>query len=143
VTQEFFEVWPSLFFAWHSRQAATARGGRPLLNALPPSNNRNQDAGNHDQHYAHDHDVPQRTARDALPFRQSRAWTGHVLTYGQHARRAMFTLKVFILMAQKKQTRLGGRVILVWDVGGSGIGLSECPRACAPIRSAPIPLSLS
>jgi hypothetical protein len=35
-------------------------------------------------------------------------------------------------MAQ--QTRLSGRIALVWDLGGSGIGFSEGPRACAPIH---------
>jgi hypothetical protein len=62
---------------------------------LSQSTDRNQDIDNQDEHHAQDQLGTQaRTARAPLPFRQSRAWTGHVLTYAA-ARRAMFTLEVF------------------------------------------------
>jgi hypothetical protein len=42
-------------------------------------------------------------------------------------------------MAQQKQARLGGRVILVWDLGGSGIGYRSVPVPASQFAHLPFP----
>src|SRR3954469_24644305 len=42
-------------------------------------------------------------------------------------------------MAQQKQARLGGRVILVWDLGGSGIGYRSVPVPAPQFAHLPFP----
>jgi hypothetical protein len=134
----FWESWPSLFLVTRTSDAPVSDHLRELPNQ--PTEIRTPAIRISIMHKITRYPSANCARRSAFSAKPSLDWPRPDIRsmLGARCRR----WKPF-LMAQQQQARLGGRVALVWDLGGSGIGSSECPRDRAPIRPSPIPLSLS